>query len=104
MMLLSTWSIWMMHSLLSSVKKRDVSSARNMENEFQSVAQSLFKDHQVLTKRPEGMTFNEYKFLRYTQDLVLKRMFRQCPKRELMGIIPNQTFYNTKRHRNAVNV
>lgn len=69
----------------------------------ESVAQTLFKDHEILTKRPEGMSFHEYKFLRFTQDLVLKKMFKQGPKRELIGIIPNQTFYNTKRHRNAVN-
>ncbi len=67
----------------------------------ESVAQSLFKDHEVLTKRPEGMSFQEYKFLRFTQDLVLKKMFRQCPKRELVGIIPGHPMYHTKRIRNA---
>ncbi len=74
-----------------------------VKNKYQieTVAHSLFKDHEVLTARPDGMSFQEYKFLQFTQDLVLKKMFKHCPKRELIGIIPNQTFYNTKRYRNA---
>lgn len=69
----------------------------------ETVAQILFKDKQILTARPEDMPFEEYKLLRYTQSLVLKRMFRECPSRKLMGIIPCAPIYNRKRHRiNAV--
>jgi hypothetical protein len=68
----------------------------------ESTASTLFKDHQILTKRPDDMDFYVYKFLRYTQDLVLKKMFRRCPKRELIGIIPGNPIYHTKRIRHAI--
>lgn len=62
-----------------------------------TVAQILFKDHNVLAARPEGMTFQEYKVLQYTQKLVLNKMFRHCPDKQLTGIILGHQMYRTKR-------
>jgi hypothetical protein len=49
----------------------------------------IFEGKQLLTKRPETMTTDEYKFTRKTQELILKELFRRCPDRGLQGIIPS---------------
>lgn len=62
-----------------------------------SWAADIFKDHEILTARPEEMNFYVYKFLRDTQRFVLKKMFRQCPDQKLIGIIPGNIIYKTRK-------
>jgi len=66
---------------------------------FKTAAQLLFSDHEILLARPAEMSFKEYKILQYTQHLVLRKMFKQCPSKKLMDIIPGHLMYRTKRAR-----
>lgn len=66
------------------------------EQQNLTVAQIFFKDHQILAKRPEGMEFKEYWFLRYMQNQLMKRMFSGSPDRKLVGIIPGAAIYKTR--------
>jgi len=40
-------------------------------------AQILFKDKKILTERPEGMSFEDYRILQAGQNRLLKRLFRK---------------------------
>ena len=37
-------------------------------------AMSIFKDNKILNKRPEGMSFEDYKVLRKIQSKVIKQL------------------------------
>lgn len=62
-----------------------------------TVAQTLFSNHEILTKRPDNMEFKEYWVLRYMQNKIMKKMFPRCPDRKLIGIIPGLSVYRMKR-------
>ena len=74
------------------IDKEEKPSAQNFETE----AQRIFKDRKILVERPEGMTYDEYWFLRKGQSLLLNRMFRHCPERKLIGIISGREIYKTR--------
>ncbi len=42
-------------------------------------AKAIFSEKAILTKRPEGMTYDEFKFLQNTQNKVLKKLFAKDP-------------------------
>jgi hypothetical protein len=65
---------------------KDKNSAKK-ENPNPTLAKILFQDKQILNKRPEGMDFKEYQFLRKMQNEVLKRLFRGAPSKRLNGIM-----------------
>jgi len=55
---------------------------------FKSVAQILFEKKELLISRPEGVPFEDYKFLQRTQDLILRNIFSgRCPDKCLPGIM-----------------
>lgn len=62
-------------------------SERN--SQYETPAMSIFKDKQLITKRLEGMTKEEYKFLRKLQTKILHSLFRKghSPSRKLSGVI-----------------
>lgn len=74
---------------MSSTKKFKNRSERN--EGVKTDAMIIFEGKQLITKRPEGMSTDEYKFTRKTQELILKELFRRCPSRKLQGIIPLNT-------------
>lgn len=72
---------------------------------YESDASKIFKNKQLLLERPEGMSREEYQFLRKTQTLILKNLFRKSPLRKLQGIMgvgKQQKFSTTKGYRKMV--
>lgn len=57
-----------------------------------TAAQIMFNNTQILTARPEDMTFETYKQIRFNQQLVLRKIFTHCPNRRLLGIIPRKHY------------
>lgn len=49
------------------------------EEDYITPAKAIFKDKEILVARPEGMSYEEYKFLRTTQNKVIKKLFAKDP-------------------------
>ena len=56
---------------------------------FKTKAQIIFEGKEILNERPEGMSKEEYQFLRKEQTLILKALFHKgkSPSRKLSGIM-----------------
>lgn len=50
-------------------------------------AQQIFSGKQLINERPPNMDYETYSFLRKTQSLILKNLFRHCPSRKLSGVM-----------------
>lgn len=48
-----------------------------------TLAQKLFSNKEILTKRPKEMTFEEYKTIRYAQTQALRMLIKRKPDREI---------------------
>jgi hypothetical protein len=52
-----------------------------------TLAQEIFSGKQIITKRIEGMSTEEYRLLRKQQDFILRMIFRKAPNRKLQNIM-----------------
>jgi glucan biosynthesis protein len=59
-----------------------------------TLAQKLFSNKEILTKRPKEMTFEEYKTIRYAQTQALKLLIRNKPDRKIGQLMPLRRGYN----------
>lgn len=62
--------------------------------EYRTPMQILFKDKDILTKRPEGMEIEEYKILRRIQTEVMKQLIKRPPSRRISSLMPTRIGYN----------
>jgi hypothetical protein len=61
---------------------------RSERNEgYKSLATLVFEGKEIITKRPEGMSTEEYRLLRRQQDLILKHVLRKSPNKRLQNIM-----------------
>lgn len=74
---------------MSSTEKKPFKNRSERNEGVKTDTMIIFSDKQLITKRPVGMSIDEYKFTRKTQELILKELFRRCPDRRLQGIIPS---------------
>jgi len=59
-----------------------------------TLAQKLFSNKEILTKRPKEMTFEEYKTIRYAQTQALKLLIRNKPDRKIGQLMPLRRGYS----------
>ena len=60
-----------------------------------TTAQQLFHNKELINERPEGMTLEEYKTVRYLQSKMLKKMFRHKPDRRISRLMEIKHGYNS---------
>jgi hypothetical protein len=81
-------------SLKNSTMK-DTFKNRSERNEgVTTPAMILFKDRDIITKRPEGMEYGAYKFLRTHQKKVIDMLFKSKPSRKVQRLMPIRIGYN----------
>jgi glucan biosynthesis protein len=59
-----------------------------------SLAQKLFSNKEILTKRPANMTFEEYKTIRYAQTQALRLIIRRKSDVKIAQMMPVRFGYN----------
>lgn len=60
-----------------------------------TVAQVIFKDKDIITYRPEGMSTEEYKLHRRVQNRVIKDLFRKPSNPEITRLMGIRFKYNS---------
>lgn len=59
-----------------------------------SVSQEVFKDKEILNKRPDDMSYEDYRVLRRIQTIVLKKLLSKPPLRRVAQVMPTKIGYN----------
>ncbi len=57
-------------------------------------AQEIFGGRKLINERPEGMSFESYKLVRYLQSKILKKLFTHKPSRRIAQLMPVRPGYN----------
>jgi hypothetical protein len=66
----------------------------NSSQKSETVAQYLFKDKQILTARPEGMDYQQYKALLTMQNRMIRKATASKPSYKIMRLMPLRYGYN----------
>jgi len=64
-----------------------------------STAQIVFKDKEIITRRPDNMSYEEYKILRKIQTTVLKVLFKKSPLARVSRLMSTKIGYNDHSYR-----
>lgn len=57
-------------------------------------AQEIFGGRKIINERPEGMSFESYKLVRYLQSKLIGKLFRHKPSRKIARLMPIRLGYN----------
>jgi hypothetical protein len=59
----------------------------NEDSTPKTTAQLMFHNKDLIIERPEGMTQEEYKAVRYLQNSIIKKLFRHKPSRRIANLM-----------------
>ncbi len=64
------------------------------KDQVTTAAMEIFKGKQILNERPEDMTMDEYRFLRNTQNKLIKKLFKKPNNQRISQFVnaPLNTF------------